>query len=134
MNRNQLAGRDLLRLLDLTPEEFRFVVQTALDQKEDWKVRGIHKAPQAGKAVAIIMEKPSLRTRSSFEIGVRRLGAHPLVLDDDHSAFSRGETVQDTVHWPEPYETMDDANSYAPGHNDITSRYSALDSIVKQGR
>lgn len=95
-NKNPLAGRDLLRLLDLTPEEFGLVVRTAADQKDDW-ARGIHKAPQAGKAVAIIMEKPSLRTRSSFEIGVARLGAHPLVLDDDHSAFSRGETVQDTT-------------------------------------
>lgn len=43
------------------------------------------------------MEKPSLRTRSSFEIGTYRLGAHPLVMSDDHSAFSRGETVQDTT-------------------------------------
>jgi len=94
--KNTLAGRDCLRLLDLTPEEFRFVLRTAQDQKDDWS-RGIHKAPQAGKAVAIIMEKPSLRTRSSFEIGVKRLGAHPLVMADDHSAFSRGETVQDTI-------------------------------------
>ena len=91
-----LAGRDLLRLLDLTPEEFNLVLDTAAKQKADWKA-GVHEAPCAGKAVAIIMEKPSLRTRSSFEIGTYRLGAHPLVLDDDHSAFSRGETVQDTT-------------------------------------
>lgn len=93
---NPLAGRDLLRLLDLTPEEFALVLDTAARQKADWAA-GKHEAPQAGKAVAIIMEKPSLRTRSSFEIGAARLGAHPLVLADDHSAFSRGETVQDTT-------------------------------------
>lgn len=93
---NPLAGRDVLRLLDLTPEEFELVIDTAAQQKADW-ADGIHEKPCADEAVAIIMEKPSLRTRSSFEIGAARLGAHPLVLADDHSAFSRGETVQDTT-------------------------------------
>ena len=84
-----LAGRDLLRLLDLTPAEVALILKTAECQKADWAA-GIHEAPLAGQAVAIIMEKPSLRTRNSFEIGAYRLGAH-------HSAFSRGETVEDTV-------------------------------------
>ncbi len=96
MSTNTLAGRDCLRLLDLTPEEFVLVLDTAARQKAAWR-DGVHDAPCTGKAVAIIMEKPSLRTRSSFEIGTYRLGAHPLVMSDDHSAFSRGETVQDTT-------------------------------------
>ena len=91
-----LAGRDLLRLLDLTPAEVALILKTAECQKADWAA-GIHEAPLAGQAVAIIMEKPSLRTRNSFEIGAYRLGAHPGVMADDHSAFSRGETVEDTV-------------------------------------
>ena len=93
---NPLAGRDCLRLLDLTPEEFTLVLDVAAQQKAAWAA-GTHEKPYEGKAVAIILEKPSLRTRSSFEIGVWRLGAHPLVMSDDHSAFSRGETVHDTV-------------------------------------
>lgn len=96
MSSNPLAGRDLLRLLDLTPEEFSLVIDTAAKQKADWAA-GIHETPCKDQAVAIILEKPSLRTRSSFEIGAYRLGAHPLVMSDDHSAFSRGETVHDTV-------------------------------------
>jgi ornithine carbamoyltransferase len=96
MSENTLAGRDCLRLLDLTPNEFALVLDTAAKQKADWAA-GVHEAPCAGKAVAIIMEKPSLRTRSSFEVGAYRLGAHPLVMSDKHSAFSRGETVQDTT-------------------------------------
>lgn len=97
-----LAGRDLMRLLDLTPAEFQLVLDTALDQKAQ-KKSGQIVAPFAGKSVAIIMEKPSLRTRSSFEIGVAQLGAHPLVLADDHSAFSRGESVKDTTMVLERY-------------------------------
>lgn len=96
MSSNPLAGRDLLRLLDLTPEEFSLVIDTAAKQKADWAA-GVHDAPCKDQSIAIILEKPSLRTRSSFEIGAYRLGAHPLVMSDDHSAFSRGETVHDTV-------------------------------------
>lgn len=95
-NDNPLAGRDLLRLLDLTPEEFELVLDTAAQQKADWAA-GVHETPCKDESVAIILEKPSLRTRSSFEIGTYRLGAHPLVMSDNHSAFSRGETVHDTT-------------------------------------
>lgn len=95
-NGNPLAGRDLLRLLDLTPEEFGLVLDTAVQQKADWAA-GVHETPCKDESVAIILEKPSLRTRSSFEIGTYRLGAHPLVMSDNHSAFSRGETVHDTT-------------------------------------
>lgn len=97
-----LAGRDLMRLLDITPAEFQLILDTALEQKSQRK-GGAVTASFAGKSVAIIMEKPSLRTRSSFEIGVAQLGAHPLVLADDHSAFSRGESVKDTTMVLERY-------------------------------
>jgi ornithine carbamoyltransferase len=93
---NPLAGRDLLRLLDLTPSELHLVLSTALAQKTAWKA-GVHEAPYAGKAAAIIMEKPSLRTRISFEVGAARLGMHPAVMSDSNSAFSRGETIHDTM-------------------------------------
>ncbi len=93
---NTLKGRDLLRLLDLTPTETALVLETAARQKAAWAA-GIHDAPLMGKAVAIITEKPSMRTRNSFEIGAYRLGAHPGIMADENSAFSRGETVQDTI-------------------------------------
>lgn len=93
---NALAGRDLLRLLGLAPEEVALVLETAAFQKAAW-ASGDHGAPLAGQAVAIILEKPSLRTRNSFEVAAFRLGCHPGVMADNCSAFSRGETVQDTI-------------------------------------
>ena len=93
---NTLAGRDCLRLLDLAPEEVKLVLDTAARQKADWAA-GVRDKPCEDEAVAIILEKPSMRTRTSFETAVFRLGAHPLVMSDEHSAFSRGETVHDTV-------------------------------------
>ena len=91
-----LSGRDLLSLGDLTPEELTLILDTAVAQKRDWAT-GIHETPLAGKAIALIFQKPSMRTRVSFEVGCVRLGAHPVVMSGPDGAFSRGETVFDTT-------------------------------------
>ncbi|HEX5714297.1 MAG TPA: ornithine carbamoyltransferase [Solirubrobacterales bacterium] len=51
----------------------------------------------AGRSVALIFQKPSTRTRISFEVGVVELGAHPVVLRADEMQFSRGESIADTA-------------------------------------
>jgi ornithine carbamoyltransferase len=51
----------------------------------------------AGRSVALVFQKPSTRTRISFEVGVAELGAHPVVLRGDEMQFSRGESVGDTA-------------------------------------
>ncbi|HET8815280.1 MAG TPA: ornithine carbamoyltransferase [Solirubrobacterales bacterium] len=50
-----------------------------------------------GRSVALVFEKPSTRTRISFEVGVAELGAHPVVLRGDEMQLSRGESVGDTA-------------------------------------
>jgi len=54
-------------------------------------------APLAGKALAMIFEKPSTRTRVSFEVGMQQLGGRTVVLGDSESQLGRGETVADTA-------------------------------------
>lgn len=93
---NPLAGRDLLSLLDLSAAELHGLLSTALAQKLAWQA-GERPKPYRDQAVAIIMEKPSLRTRVSFELGVKRLGAHATVMSGNDSAFSRGESIKDTA-------------------------------------
>ena len=51
----------------------------------------------AGKTVAMIFEKPSTRTRVSFEVGIKQLGATPLTLRSEEMQLGRGETVADTA-------------------------------------
>jgi ornithine carbamoyltransferase len=50
----------------------------------------------AGRSVALVFEKPSTRTRISFDVGVAELGAHPVVLRGDEMQLSRGESIGDT--------------------------------------
>ncbi|MCL2808190.1 MAG: ornithine carbamoyltransferase [Coriobacteriia bacterium] len=99
---NPLAGRDLLCLLDLSSDELHRLLSTALAQKQAWK-QGERTKPYGDSSVVIIMEKPSLRTRVSFEHAAKRLGAWPTVLTGKDSAFSRGESVKDTAMVLERY-------------------------------
>ena len=51
-----------------------------------------------GRTVALVFNKPSTRTRTSFESGVFELGGHPMVLRPDEMQLSRGESVRDTAY------------------------------------
>jgi ornithine carbamoyltransferase len=51
----------------------------------------------AGRSIALVFEKPSTRTRVSFEVGVAELGAHPVVMRGDEMQISRGESIGDTA-------------------------------------
>jgi ornithine carbamoyltransferase len=53
--------------------------------------------PLAGKAIAVIFEKQSLRTRVSFEVGIAQLGAHPVIIDAQSTHFGRGESITDAA-------------------------------------
>jgi ornithine carbamoyltransferase len=97
-----LRGRDLLSLGDLTPNELFMILDAAEAQKRAW-ARGARNSPLAGKSVALIFQKPSMRTRVSFEVACARLGAHPVVMSGPDGAFSRGETVYDTTKVLERY-------------------------------
>src|SRR3954449_8755772 len=54
-------------------------------------------APLEGRSVALVFERPSTRTRLSFDVGIHELGGHPVVLRSDELQLSRGESVRDTA-------------------------------------
>jgi ornithine carbamoyltransferase len=84
----------------LTGEELdRGDLVTLLDRAEELKrgrERGDGRDSLAGRSVALIFEKPSTRTRLSFEVGVAELGATPIVLRADELQLTRGESMSDT--------------------------------------
>ncbi len=85
--------RDYLSVDDLTPEGFSDLLALSAKVKSD---PGAYASVLAGRTVALIFEKPSTRTRVSFEVGVAQLGAHPLVLSSSDLQLGRGETIEDT--------------------------------------
>jgi ornithine carbamoyltransferase len=98
-----LAGRDLLTLGDWTSAEVALVLDRATSLKKAWKQGGVAPSPLERKSVAIVLRKPSLRTRVSFELAVHQLGGYPVLLGGKEDAFSRNETIEDTVHVLERY-------------------------------
>lgn len=88
-----LRDRSVLSLINHPGDALREVLDLADGLKADrnW--------PQAleGRAVALIFEQPSTRTRVSFEVGIARLGGHPVVLAGRDMQLGRGETIEDTA-------------------------------------
>ena len=68
-----------------------------IDRAAAMKAHPFDARPLAGRSVALIFEKPSTRTRLSFEAGVFELGGHPLVLRPGELQLSRGESLRDTA-------------------------------------
>jgi ornithine carbamoyltransferase len=86
--------RHFLRDDDLTPDEQREVLDLADTMKAD---RYAHRPLAGPRPVAVLFDKPSTRTRLSFEAGVAQLGGHPLIVDARSSQMGRGETISDTA-------------------------------------
>ena len=85
--------RDFLSVDDLSPDELWHLLNEADAVKRD---PGAYSQRLAGKQVALIFEKPSTRTRVSFEAAVSSMGGHPIVLRGDELQLGRGETIEDT--------------------------------------
>jgi len=86
--------RDYLRVSDLNKEEFTYLIKRAIDFKIN---RGFQKNFLSGKSIGMIFEKPSTRTRVSFEVAIYQLGGYPVYLSPTELQLSRGETIKDTA-------------------------------------
>jgi ornithine carbamoyltransferase len=91
----QPAGpRHFLDLRDYDSATLRRMLEIASNFK---RAGGLTSRPLAGKTLALIFEKPSTRTRVSFEVGMRQLGGEVIVLSAAEMQLGRGETVADTA-------------------------------------
>jgi ornithine carbamoyltransferase len=78
---------------ELTGDELQRLVERALELKAD---RLASRALE-GKSVALVFERPSTRTRVSFQVGVAELGGNPIVLREGELQLERGESIRDTA-------------------------------------
>jgi ornithine carbamoyltransferase len=89
-----LKGRHFTRVADFSQEELELVLDTAERLKQSPR-EDQHVLP--GRALGMIFQKPSTRTRVSFEVGIAQLGGHALYLRSDDLQLGRGETIKDTA-------------------------------------
>ncbi len=86
-------ARNYLSVDDLTPEELDHLLALSASAKAEPER---YAGRLAGRAVALIFEKPSTRTRVSFEVATSSMGGHPVVLSSGELQLGRGETIEDT--------------------------------------
>ncbi len=93
-----LRGRDLLSVADLTADEVGRVFATAEALKAEFRATRRHAAPPlVGRTLAMLFQKPSLRTRVTFEAGMAQLGGTAIYLPEDAVMGAR-EAVRDVAH------------------------------------
>ncbi|MCH4564740.1 ornithine carbamoyltransferase [Halomonas sp. EGI 63088] len=92
-----MATRHFLTLLDLSPEELRYLIQRAISIKNGLKTHGPTYTPFANRTLAMIFEKSSTRTRVSFETAMAQFGGHALFLSPRDTQLGRGEPIADTA-------------------------------------
>jgi ornithine carbamoyltransferase len=94
-NYDPAVPRHFLTGTELSRSELDALVQRALELKRGRA--GDREAPLAGRSVALVFDRPSTRTRLSFEVGVGELGGTPIVLSGAELQLSRGESARDTA-------------------------------------
>lgn len=93
---NENKPRHLLTLLDFESAQVREILQLALHKKREYKA-GVPSEQLRGKTGVMIFEKPSLRTRVTFEVGMVHLGGHMLELEPQNISLGQRESVQDAA-------------------------------------
>jgi len=93
------SPRHFLDLSELPTQELRTMLDAGMAMKKRLKASGgrDERLPLRGKTLAMIFEKPSTRTRVSFDVGMRQLGGEPIMLTGQEMQLGRGETIADTA-------------------------------------
>jgi ornithine carbamoyltransferase len=89
-----MAKIDFLTLADFGRGEVDAMLEAAVRAKRAWQA-GDRPAPLAGRVLGLVFHKPSLRTRLSFEVGMRQLGGSSLYITDAEIGFGKREAIQD---------------------------------------
>ncbi len=106
--------RDFLAVSDLSQAELTSLLERAATMKRG----GVADRPLAAKSVGLIFAKSSTRTRVSFEVGVSRLGGHPVFLSISEIQLGRGEPMRDTARVLSRY--LDAMVLRAYSHDELT--------------
>ena len=121
----KIKTKDLLTLNELSKSELLGIIDSAIKLKKDLK-KGISKPILKNKTLAMIFQKPSTRTRVSFETGMFQLGGYALNLSADDLQLKRGETIEDTAKTLSRYVNIIMARVYSHDEVEILAKNSTI--------
>ena len=116
-----MRGRDLLSIVDLTPEELRGVLEMALRTKQDACAPLLQ-----GKTLALLFEKASLRTRVSFDVAMRQLGGHAIYLSQAEVGLGQRESIADIARVLSRYVDAIAARTFAQSTLEALAKYASV--------
>lgn len=121
----KMKTKDLLTLDELNKNELLGIIDNGIKLKKDLK-KGISKPLLKNKTLAMIFQKPSTRTRVSFETGMFQLGGHALNLSADEIQLKRGETIEDTAKTLSRYVDIIMARVYSHEEVEILAKNATI--------
>ena len=116
-----MKGKDLLSVSDLSSEDIRLLISDAVDMKARGWLSSLSE-----KVLALIFEKPSLRTRVSFEVAMRQLGGHTIYLSPAEVGLGRRESVSDVARVLSRYVDAIVARTFSHQTLEILASYSSV--------
>ncbi|MBO9362070.1 MAG: ornithine carbamoyltransferase [Thermoflexus sp.] len=117
--------RHFISLVDWTPEEIEALILDAARMKAEWTA-GVRPTPLAGKTLGMIFQKPSLRTRVSFEMAMRHLGGDALYLSPQEVGLGQRESVADVARVLSRYVDAIMARVFAHSVLEEMARYATV--------
>jgi ornithine carbamoyltransferase len=115
--KTSLSKKNILSIADLSMHEIHLILMLAGKLKREQKKSGKSRPFLRGKTLGMIFQKPSTRTRVSFEVGMYQLGGDAVYLNASDIQLSRGETIEDTAKTLSLYFDCIMARVYA--HEDV---------------
>ena len=116
-----MKGKDLLSVADLGGEDIRLLISEAIDMKaQGWL------SLLSGKTLAIVFEKPSLRTRVSFELAMRQLGGQTIYLSPSEVGLGERESVSDVARVLSRYVDAIAARTFSHQTLEVLASYSSV--------
>jgi ornithine carbamoyltransferase len=123
-----LNNKDFLSLLDVNPEEIISILRLAEEFKKAKGTRSWYNQALRGKILGMIFQKPSTRTRVSFEAGMYQMGGNVVHMDSNNIQLARGESVEDTARTLSLYVDCLMARVY--NHDDLKKMTAASIPII----
>jgi ornithine carbamoyltransferase len=116
-----MKGKDLLSIGDLAPEDARRIINRAIEMKRQGMSSIL-----AGRTLALLFEKPSLRTRVSFDVAMYQLGGHSLYLSQSEIGLGSRESLADVARTLSRYVNIIGARTFAHATVESLAEYAAV--------